>query len=434
MTAIAQNLVEAAVDRLPVDALTPVRKAALAQFAKSGFPTVKDEDWKYTNLGAAVELSNACLSNASESVPKAKWTAEAKRAVDQILESIDASWIIIANGTTALETLANAESLESQGIHISRLGSGRSSSAIISNDAMTSFNAALLQDGLQVRIRPSAYESKPLGFLFFDNVQNGGLSQARVIIEVEPEASIDIIEAHVSVGPDSQFANAVIQLNIEDGAQVAYVRIQDRADTHMQVGKLIAELHEDAVLDYASFDFGGSLVRNDVAIEITQPGATAKLHGLYLAGAKQHIDNHTRVDHRVGPAVSREEYRGILSGRARCVFNGKAIVHEGADGTDAEQSNHNLLLSETAEIDTKPELEIYADDVKCAHGATVGQLDKSALFYLRSRGLDEDEAAQLLTRAFAARILTATPIEATHAYIGQKTEQRLDELISGDTP
>ena len=434
MTVIAQELLEAVVNRLPEDSLTPVRKAALAQFEKTGFPTVKNEDWKYTNLAAVAELSNACLSSASESVPHAEWTGAAKRAVDEILESIDANWIIVANGIIALETLAKAESLEPQGIHISKLSSDRSNSAIISDDPMTSFNAALLIDGLRVGIRPSAYDAKPLGFLFFDDVRNGGLSQTRLIIDVEAEASIDIIEAHVSVGPDAQFANTVIQLNVDDRAQVGYVRIQDRADAHMQVVKLITALQRDAVFDYASFDFGGSLVRNDVAVDITQPGATVKLSGLYLAGGKQHIDNHTRVDHRVGPAVSREEYRGILSGRARCVFNGKAIVHKGADGTDAEQSNHNLLLSDTSEIDTKPELEIYADDVKCAHGATVGQLDKSALFYLRTRGLDQDEAAQLLTRAFAARILTAAPIEATHAYIGQKTERRLDELISGDTP
>ena len=434
MTIIAHELVEAAVDRLPVDALTPVRKAALARFADTGFPTIKDEDWKYTNLSAVAELSNATLSNSSEPARKAKWSADAKHAVDEIVESIDANWIIVANGVTALETLSRAESLESQGIHVSKLSNGRANDSIISDDPMTSFNAALLKDGLRIRIRASAYEAKPLGFLFFDDSQNGGLSQTRLIIDVEAEANIDIIEAHVSVGTDVQFANTVIQLNVGDGARVGYIRVQDRAATHMQVGKLITALHRDADFDYASFDFGGSLVRNDVAIDITQPGASANLNGLYLAGAEQHIDNHIRVDHRVGPAVSREEYRGILAGRARCIFNGKAIVHKGADGSDAEQSNHNLLLSETAEIDTKPELEIYADDVKCAHGATIGQLDKSALFYLRSRGLNEDEATQLLTRAFAARILTAAPIEATHAYIEQKTEQRLDELISGDAP
>ncbi len=434
MTAIVHELVEAAVDRLPVDALTPARKAALAQFVTSGFPSIKDEDWKYTNLAAAVEVSNAFLSDDSESESKAGWTTEAKQAIDDVVEGIDANWIIIANGVTALETIANAAALEPQGIYIAKLSSGRAGSAIISDDPMTSFNTALLQDGLQVRIRASAYESKPLGFLFFDNVANGGLSQARIIVDVEPEANIEIVEAHVSIGNDSQFANTVVQLNIEERARVDYVRIQDRAIKHMQVGKLIVELHKDTVFDYASFDFGGALVRNDIAVDIVEAGATASLHGLYLAGAKQHIDNHTRVDHRVGPAVSREEYRGILSGRARCVFNGKAIVHDGADGTDAEQSNHNLLLSETAEIDTKPELEIYADDVKCAHGATVGQLDKSALFYLRTRGLDEDEAAQLLTRAFAARILTASPVESTHAYIATKTDQRLDALINDGTP
>jgi Fe-S cluster assembly protein SufD len=159
MTSIAHELVEAAVDRLPVDALTPARKVALAQFAISGFPTVKDEDWKYTNLSAAIELSNACLATASGSESKASWTAEAKRAIDDVLENLDANWIIIANGITALETLANAESLEAEGIHISRLSSGRADSEIISDDSLTSFNAALLQDGLQVRIRPSAYES-----------------------------------------------------------------------------------------------------------------------------------------------------------------------------------------------------------------------------------------------------------------------------------
>lgn len=432
MTAIAHELVEAAVDRLPVDALTPVRKAALAQFAKSGFPTIRDEDWKYTNLGAAVELSNTCLSLESSPVAQSAWTAEAKQAVDEVLGSIDANWIIVANGTPVLETLSKAESLEPQGIHISKLSSGRTNAAIISDDPMTSFNAALMQDGLRVGIRSSGYQAKPIAFLFVDNVQNGSLSQARLILDVEAEANIDIIEAHVSVGSDVQFENTVVQLNVADNASVGYVRFQDRADTHIQVGKLVAKLHRDAILDYASFDFGGALVRNDVSVDIVRPGATVKLHGLYLAGVKQHIDNHTRVDHRVGPAVSREEYRGILNGRARCVFNGKAIVHDGADGTDAEQSNHNLLLSETAEIDTKPELEIYADDVKCAHGATVGQLDKSALFYLRSRGLDEDEATQLLTRAFAARILTASPIEAIHEYIGQKTDHALDMLIDGD--
>ena len=432
MIAIAHELLEAAVNRLPEDALTPAREAALAHFATSGFPTVRDEDWKYTNLRHAVELSNAWLGKEIVASPESNLTAAAEQAVKVITESIDAYWIVIANGIAAVDAMPGANDLQSDGISITKLSQNGDVEAIIANDAMTSFNAALLQDGLRVRVHPSAKPSKPLAFMFVDEATRGDLSQARLIIDVDGGAMIDIIEAHISVGSDAQFANTVIQLDIADGARVGFVRIQERAESHIQVGKLIADLRRDAFFDYASFDFGGSLIRNDVAVNIMEPGASVNLNGLYLAAGKQHIDNHTRIDHRVGPSQSREEYRGILGGHSRCIFNGKAIVHKAADGTDAEQSNHNLLLSETAEIDTKPELEIYAEDVKCAHGATVGQLDRSSLFYLRSRGLDRDDAVQLLTRAFAARILTASPIAGIHAYIAQKTDQRLDALIHGN--
>jgi Fe-S cluster assembly protein SufD len=175
------------------------------------------------------------------------------------------------------------------------------------------------------------------------------------------------------------------------------------------------------------------LIRNDIDVAIREPGAAVELLGLYLASGRQHIDNHTRVDHCVGPATSAEEYRGILTDRARCVFNGKAIVHTGADGTDARQSNHNLLLSDKAEIDTKPELEIYADDVKCSHGATVGQLDTDALFYLRSRGLDENEAARALTRAFAATIVERVDMADVRPYLEAIVDRKLQALIDGDT-
>ena len=154
--------------------------------------------------------------------------------------------------------------------------------------------------------------------------------------------------------------------------------------------------------------------------------------GLYLAGDGQHVDNHTRVDHRVGPATSRQEYRGILNGKCRCVWNGKAIVHEGADGTDADQTNHNLLLSAQAEIDAKPELEIYTDDVKCSHGTTVGQLDETALFYLRTRGLDRQHATEVMTHAFAAGLVSRIPVAAAQEPASRLMERRLGELIRSD--
>ena len=186
------------------------------------------------------------------------------------------------------------------------------------------------------------------------------------------------------------------------------------------------------MLDDELLDIGGKLIRNDPEIEIGSADTDVEIAGLYVAGQDQHIDNHVRVDHRKGPARSVQEYRGILAGRCRCVWNGKAIVHEGADGTDAEQSNHNLLLSDHAEIDAKPELEIYADEVKCSHGTTVGQLDDDALFYLRSRGLDEQEAARALTRAFGAGIVGRLTIPELAGSLAAKVEARLGELTGGE--
>ncbi len=432
MNAIAQELLETAVSRFPVDSLTPVRKAALRQFAGSGFPTKKDEDWKYTNLSHAIDMSNAWLRRDTAGSPKASLTAAGRTTAKQICSSIDACWIVIANGIPDLELSSASDRRIYPAIEIARLGDDDLSTAIIADDPLTSFNAALLHDGLRVTVHPLEGPAKPLGILFLGGEESGEVSQARLIIDVESGANIDIVEVHASAGHEAQFSNTVVQLNACEGARVAYVRLQDCAETHIQVGKLIVEVHKDAILDYSSYDFGGLLVRNDIVITITQPGAMVYLHGLYLAGGNQHIDNHTRVDHTAGPAVSKEEYRGIIGGNAHCVFNGKAIVHKGADGTDAEQSNHNLLLSGSAEIDTKPELEIYADDVKCAHGATVGQLDSSALFYLQARGLDPEAARQLLTRAYIAPLLTLSPITAIHACIAQKTERKLTALITGE--
>ena len=208
--------------------------------------------------------------------------------------------------------------------------------------------------------------------------------------------------------------------------------LQDRDLAHSQTARLNVALAQDSSLHHSGIDLGSRMARNDLQVDLVGKGASATFDGLYIAGNGQHLDNHTRVDHRIGPAVSRQEYRGVLGGRSRAVWNGKAIVHKGADGTDAEQANHNLLLSDQAEIDAKPELEIYADEVKCAHGTTVGQLDEAALFYLRSRGIDRERAQRILTRAFAASIVAKSPITALHDWIGDKVERRLQQMAAGD--
>ena len=422
-TGLQQELLEAAVTALPPDQLSTVRKAAVASLATNGFPTTKHEDWKYTNLSAAAALSNSWLQD-QKAVSKTKSVA-----VDtEILGQIDAYWIKIENGVIDPKSLRELDSLTKGGVTISRLADGVDDGLITLDDPMSAFNAALLQDGLHIKAANDATTDKPVGLLFIDD-GSVAVTQVRILIEVGTNAKIQILECALSAGDDKQFSNTVTQVVLSDNGELDFLRLQQRDRNDLNVNRFEAQLRRDSVLNYNNFDFGGELVRNDIVADIVGTGASVNLRGLYLATGTQHIDNHTRVDHRIGPATSTEEYRGILNGRARCVFNGKAIVHAGADGTDADQSNHNLLLSDKAEIDTKPELEIYADDVKCSHGATVGQLDKSALFYLRARGLDKDEATQALTRAFASAILGKLAIAECHEYLASAMDKQLDALI-----
>ena len=423
VTALQQDLLEAAVTALPPDELSAVRSAALASFATNGFPTTWHEDWKYTNLSVAAALSNTWLQD-KKAVSKA-----ASVAIDtDILGLIDAHWITIENGIIDPASLVKLDSLTKNGITISRLADGVDDGLITFDDPMSAFNAALLQDGLHIKAAKGATLDKPLGLLLIDD-GSVAVTQVRIMIEVGTHAKLQIVECSLSAGSDKQFSNTVTQVELSDHAELDFVRLQQRDRKDLSVNRFETRLQRDSVLHYNNFDFGGELARNDIVADIVGSGASVTLRGLYLATGTQHIDNHTRVDHRVGPATSTEEYRGILNGRARCVFNGKAIVHAGADGTDANQSNHNLLLSDKAEIDTKPELEIYADDVKCSHGATVGQLDKSALFYLRTRGLDEDEATQVLTRAFASAILGKLAIAECQEYLASAMNKQIDALI-----
>jgi Fe-S cluster assembly protein SufD len=410
------------VRQLPDNGLASVREAALDRLGEQGLPTLRDEDWKYTDLAPLIDISNRWLGAGGQQL---KEHAE-RETVEAITRSIDANWIVIADGHINEQVFDTALS---DAIDVSRISDSPSRAA--QSQPLSDLNAALLQDGLRIEV--TACEDKPIGILVIDSPDaDVGVTQHRIEIDVAPGGAADFIEYHVSRGAGDHYANSVVTMNIGDDAAVNYVRIQNRALHHVQTGRTSISPGRNAVLRMAGFDLGGSLVRNDVDIDLSRPGADVTFDGLYLAGDGQHIDNHTRVDHRVGPATSSQEYRGILNGKCRCVWNGKAIVHKGADGTDAKQANHNLLMSEKAEIDAKPELEIYAEDVKCAHGTTVGQLDETALFYLRSRGLDKQHALQVLTHAFAADLVRRLPVKVAMEGISAIVETRLAELIQAD--
>ena len=401
---------------LPAGSLARVRQDAIELLAATGLPTTRDEDFKYTDLSEVGSLSDSWLGSPAESAP----SPDADALIDSLrtIESID--WLVIRNG--AIDALTSAAL---DGIRVSPLSTGsRPPSAAT---PMSALNLALLDDG--VRIEITASRERALGLLLVDDAETAaGVSPARIDIRLGEQCTAEIVEYHASFGDEGHYSNVFLHLDIADAARLRHTRIQDRGLAHSQTNNLEVVLGRDAGFRSASFDFGGKLTRNDLRVDLPARGADAEFNGLYLAGEGQHVDNHTLVDHRVGPAKSAQEYRGILAGASRAVWNGKALVYEGADGTDAEQANHNLLLTEKAEIDTKPELEIYAEDVRCSHGTTVGQLDERALFYLRSRGLAEDDARRLLVHAFAAQTLDSIPVTAIREHVAMLLDQRLRRM------
>lgn len=417
-----------AVGQLPAGALATTRRKAAESFSQRGFPTTRQEDWRYTSLARVATIGENWLQ--SERAQQGEWPAPASEALHDIMAEIDATWIVLANGRVQFDASAAAE----DGVSIQRISEHATAAQELRTDSpLEALNAALLHDGIVIRVARDVIARRPIGLLFFDDSDGeNSFSQARLLVEAGEDSKLELVELHYSQGAAAQASNVVSQFDLKTNSRICVTRIVDRAATHLHTGKVAVTVGQDAKFRYAGFDLGGALIRNDIEVTLAEPGAAVELNGLYLASGKQHIDNHTRVDHRVGPSTSSEEYRGLLTGESKCVFNGKAIVHAGADGSDAQQANHNMLLSDRAEIDTKPELEIYADEVKCSHGATVGQLDQTALFYLRSRGLDRQTAMRILTRAFATKIVDSAPVAAARDYLGLRTEARLAEIVSGE--
>jgi Fe-S cluster assembly protein SufD len=415
--AIAIPDLTVALEQFDVSAMSAAQKRALTSFAKRGFPGPKDEDWKYTDLSNIAEIKRAWLLSGSGS------EAPDLEAIRTSMRTIDAEWIVIANGRVIREL---SPVLAEPGLELHDTPDSQGSP----DGPLADLNLALLQDSVHLRISGDRTGRPPLGFMIADTArERATCSQVRLSIELMPGSSARFVERHQSVGDAEHYSNCVLTLKAGAESSCDYLRLQQRGRNHSQTTQLRVRQSANSQFRHAAFDLGGKLVRNDLHVELLESGASCSLDGLYLSGSGQHIDNHARVDHCVGPTISQQEYRGILTGRSRAVWNGKAIVHKGADGADATQANHNLLLSEQAEINTKPELEIYADDVKCAHGTTVGQLDEKALFYLRTRGMEKAAAEQVLTFAFAAALVERTPIFELHELLRNEVEVRLQGIV-----
>lgn len=410
--------------RFGSDPLVDVRRAALEEFLKQGFPTPRDEEWKYTNLRRLESRSFV----PGEPAPVA-------------LDPIRQPWIsgaglriVLVNGHWA----PSLSSMEAQppGLTIVTLGEWikHEPAAALeylvhasqrSVSSLEHLNTAFCEDGLVVQVAANAHVNEAVHIVhLWTGATQPSMSHPMLIIRAGRHSRCTIVEQYVSVGDLESFTNSVATLDLEAGAEVRHYRLQQEASRGFHIGHASACVRDHGRYCVHDFSLGSSLSRLKLAVYLEQPGAHAELHGLIAPMGAQHLDTHTRIEHIAPHTTSEEEYRGIADGRGRGVFNGKVLVHPGAQKTDARQSTRNLLLSANAEIDAKPELEIYANDVKCSHGATTGQLDATALFYLRSRGLSEAQARVLLIHAFAQSVLTSVEARTVRDYLERLLTER----------
>jgi Fe-S cluster assembly protein SufD len=409
--------------------LRQLRQSALEQFTQQGFPTLQDEDWKYTNLTPLTKRlfklaplpinGTVAHTNLSEFIiPE----LECHRLV-----FIDGHFIAqfsplndLPNGAT-ITNLAQALTTPPTALH-NHLGQYADNAST----GITPLNTALFQDGAYIHLAANTVVAKPIELIFIATAQTESYCTAlRNLIVAEKNSRAQIIETYVSLDTNNHFTNAITELVISEDAAIQHYKLLQENTQAFHISALQVEQAARSHFTSHSFALGGALVRSDIHTHLAAEHAECILNGLYVLNDQQHIDHHTLIDHAQPKGTSREYYKGVIGDRARAVFNGKVRVRADAQKTDAQQSNKNLLLSDTAEIDTKPQLEIYADDVQCAHGATVGQLDDNALFYLRARGIDTSNARAMLIHAFARDMLDRIPIVPLRAHLEKQLNTKL---------
>jgi Fe-S cluster assembly protein SufD len=393
--------------------LTAMRAAGLAQFTKAGLPTPRLEAWKYTDLRV---LEKTPFGGAAETVaapnvdliPSLLPAAASPRLV-----FVDGRFCATVSDLGALPDGVTAEPLAAMlerapGLLEDHLGSMASTES----HPMVALNTALMADGLVLRVAPGVVLEAPLTVTFLGGLAEGAIAyHPRNLIILEDNSRATVIEHHAGVGPGIYLANGATDVRVGPGAALCHVKVQAEGAGAFHLATMRAHVDKDAGLESFSLATGARLSRNEIAVRLAGAGARCRLNGAYMMRGAQHCDNTTVVDHLVPDTACDEVFKGVLDDTARAVFQGRITVHPDAQRTDGNQTCKTLLLSDGAEIDAKPELEIYADDVKCSHGATVGELDAEALFYLRSRGLPEATARNLLIESFLAEALADVAAE-----------------------
>ena len=419
--------------------LREMREDAFALFCQKGFPTTKDEDWRFTNVAKLAQTPFQVADpvirvfdpGQLDSIPGAacRLVFVNGRFAPQLsqLGSLPVG-VEVGSLRSALARVRDPFTRVQNPYHDSILESHLGRYLDVKRDAFCALNTALFEDGLYVHIPRRVVLRAPIHALFVSTPGGApAMAHTRNLIFAEAESQASIVEDYVSFGDGPFFSNAATEVVAGEDAVLAHYLLEREGLEAYNVSTLRLEQARSANLSSHSVLLGGGLVRNNVHPVLAGEGAECLINGLFFGKDRQHVDNYMLVEHASPHCNSRQFYNGILDGRAHGVFHGRIIVHQDAQKTDAKQTNRNLLLSDDAQIDTKPQLEIYADDVKCTHGATIGQVEENALFYLRSRGIDEASARRLLLFAFASQCLERMRDEGMRAYLDDLVQRWLPE-------
>jgi Fe-S cluster assembly protein SufD len=410
-------------DRLAAGAawLEELRRAAIDDFSARGFPGAREEAWKYTNLSRLARQTFVPADSTAAQAIDERLLAEARLSGSDELVFVNGHY----HAGTSRRATAESAHIETLGENLDQQAIKERLENVAGGNVFRSLNSAFFTDAALLKIVGD--HPRPIHLLFLSTSGDAPYaSHPRVIIEAEANSRACVVETFVGPADSAYFTNVVTQVDLQPGARIEHYRLQREGAKAFHIGQLLVKCAADGLLTSHNLSLGAALARSDISIALQAAGANAVLNGLYLPTGKQHIDNHLSIDHAAADTASDILYKGVLDERGRAVFNGKVLVRPDAQKTEAKQTNKNLLLSAEAEADTKPELEIYADDVKCSHGATVGQLDADALFYLRSRGIDAREARGALTFAFIEEVLQRLSLD--------DIRERMEQAIIGELP
>lgn len=411
--------------------LHEIRKKALRELASLNFPTLRNEEWKYTDVTPIV--NNNFVLAANSTLPRLT-----KNDIEKFLfNDFDYHLLVFVNGIFS-EELSDLKELPRNTFIGSLKKLYKEKPQLVDQhlnkvsrieNAFNALNTAYASDGFAAIIPDGVIVEKPIQILYLNSSETEQiLSVPRNLIMVGKNSQLSVITNHRGTGSEKYFSNIVTEILVDENSIVDLYKVQYENDDAYHIEKVQAVQKKNSVFNHYNINFGGAIVRNDINSLLDDENIETHFYGLYLAHGKQHVDNHTFADHAKPNCMSNELYKGILDDDARGVFNGKIIVRKDAQKTNAYQSNKTILLSKTAKIDTKPQLEIFADDVKCSHGATVGQLDEEAEFYIRSRGVPQELAKSMLIRAFANDVIEKVKIEPLKAQLNHMIFEHLHRI------